>query len=211
MRVRQAVTGIRYGHDGVTVALRQGKTVQADRVVVTVPIGVLTAAAIEFEPTRPEAKPEAVEALGAGLLDKLRLAFARPFLDKDADVSEWHRSRPPTRPFRRRAVCRQCGESLHRMHRRPAARADCEKPRGLAVWVWTVPAVVPRFPLRITAAYPTRRGDRRGPGRDRRLVPGRRVWGSGIRHGGHRGGVPRSPRRLRSGRADGQPELRQNG
>ncbi|AWI27418.1 flavin monoamine oxidase family protein [Streptomyces tirandamycinicus] len=89
VRTRQVVTGIRYGPEGVTVALRDGSTVRADRVVVTVPIGVLKASAIDFEPALPDGKQEAVRALGAGLLDKLWLAFPRPFWDEDADVIEW--------------------------------------------------------------------------------------------------------------------------
>ncbi|MFG2603534.1 FAD-dependent oxidoreductase [Streptomyces sp. NPDC048514] len=89
VRVRQVVTGIRYGPDGVTVTLRDGDTVQADRAVITVPIGVLKAATIAFEPALPDAKQEAVEALGAGLLDKLWLAFPEPFWDTGVDVIAW--------------------------------------------------------------------------------------------------------------------------
>ena len=89
VRLRQVVTGIRYGPDGVTVTLRDGSTVRADRAVVTVPIGVLKDAAIDFEPALPDAKQEAVKALGAGLLDKLWLEFPRPFWDRDVDVIEW--------------------------------------------------------------------------------------------------------------------------
>ncbi|MCM2422814.1 NAD(P)/FAD-dependent oxidoreductase [Streptomyces sp. RKAG293] len=89
VRVRQVVARIQYGADGVTVTLRDGSTVRADRAVITVPIGVLKAAAIGFEPALPDAKQEAVKALGAGLLDKLWLEFPEPFWDKDVDVIEW--------------------------------------------------------------------------------------------------------------------------
>lgn len=89
VRTQQVVTGVRYSGDGVTVALKEGDTVRADRAVITVPIGVLKAGTIDFEPALPNAKQEAVGALGAGLLDKLWLEFPKPFWDKDVDVIEW--------------------------------------------------------------------------------------------------------------------------
>ncbi|MFD9467096.1 FAD-dependent oxidoreductase [Streptomyces sp. NPDC060027] len=95
VRMRHVVTGIQYGRDGVTVTLWDGNTVQADRAVITVPIGVLKAATIDFEPTLPDAKQEAIKALGAGLLDKLWLEFPKPFWDKDVDVIEWFDPKNP--------------------------------------------------------------------------------------------------------------------
>ncbi|WP_328392443.1 FAD-dependent oxidoreductase [Streptomyces sp. NBC_00390] len=95
VRTRQVVTGIEYGTDGVSVTLRDGNTVQADRAVITVPIGVLKAAAIDFEPALPAPKQKAIETLGAGLLDKLWLEFPKPFWDKDANVIEWSDPKNP--------------------------------------------------------------------------------------------------------------------
>ncbi len=63
--------------------------VRADRAVITVPIGVLKTGTIDFDPGLPNAEQEAIKALGAGLLDKLWLAFPKPFWDKDVDVIEW--------------------------------------------------------------------------------------------------------------------------
>ncbi|MFF3691412.1 FAD-dependent oxidoreductase [Streptomyces sp. NPDC002187] len=95
VRTRQVVTGIEYGTDGVSVTLRDGNTVEADRAVITVPIGVLKAATIDFEPALPAPKQKAIETLGAGLLDKLWLEFPEPFWDKDADVIEWSDPKNP--------------------------------------------------------------------------------------------------------------------
>lgn len=95
VRTRQVVTGIQYGPDGVTVTLRDGNIVQADRAVITVPIGVLRAATIDFEPALPDTKQEAIKALGAGLLDKLWLEFPKPFWDKGVDVIEWFDPKNP--------------------------------------------------------------------------------------------------------------------
>ncbi|MEU1569154.1 NAD(P)/FAD-dependent oxidoreductase [Streptomyces mirabilis] len=89
VRMQQVVTGVQYSSDGVTVTLKEGDTVRADRVVITVPIGVLKAGTIDFQPALPNAKHEAIRALGAGLLDKLWLEFPKPFWDKDVDVIEW--------------------------------------------------------------------------------------------------------------------------
>ncbi|WP_406307041.1 FAD-dependent oxidoreductase [Streptomyces sp. NBC_00885] len=89
VRTQQFVTGVRHTGDGVTVTLKNGDTVHADRAVITVPIGVLKAGTIDFDPALPNAKQEAVSALGAGLLDKLWLEFPKPFWDKDVDIIEW--------------------------------------------------------------------------------------------------------------------------
>lgn len=52
----------------------------------TVPLGVLQAGAITFDPPLPEEKAAAISALGMGLLDKLWLAFDEVFWDPDVDV-----------------------------------------------------------------------------------------------------------------------------
>ncbi|MFD8375817.1 FAD-dependent oxidoreductase [Streptomyces sp. NPDC059688] len=96
VRTRHVVTRIQHGREGVTVTLRGGRTVRADRAVITVPIGVLKAATIAFEPALPDAKQEAIKALGAGLLDKLWLDFAEPFWDRDADVIQWFDPKHPS-------------------------------------------------------------------------------------------------------------------
>lgn len=57
----------------------------ADRVVVTVPLGVLKAGRIRFEPPLPPARQEAIQRLGMGNLNKCCLRFARPFWSADAD------------------------------------------------------------------------------------------------------------------------------
>ncbi|GAT11754.1 monoamine oxidase [Mycolicibacterium novocastrense] len=57
----------------------------ADRVIVTVPLGVLKADAIAFDPPLPQPKRDAIGRLGFGLLNKVVLAFDQPF---------WPRTRP---------------------------------------------------------------------------------------------------------------------
>jgi monoamine oxidase len=78
IRPRTEVTRISHGGEQVRLDTSQG-TVTADRVIVTVPLGVLKAGAIAFDPPLPEAKRHAIEKLGFGLLNKVVVAFDKPF------------------------------------------------------------------------------------------------------------------------------------
>lgn len=78
IRLNSEVTRIAYDDTGVTVETPQ-QVLQADRVIVTVPLGVLKADGIEFDPPLPEAKRAAVARLGFGVLDKVVLRFDEPF------------------------------------------------------------------------------------------------------------------------------------
>ncbi|MFE4912636.1 FAD-dependent oxidoreductase [Streptomyces sp. NPDC056652] len=91
------VTRVARRTDDVTLTLTDGENLRADRCVVTVPIGVLKAGKITFEPALLSRKREAIEALGSGLLDKLWLQFPSVFWDKKADLIEWS---DPTDPGR---------------------------------------------------------------------------------------------------------------
>ncbi len=72
------VTRVTYSDSGVRLETSKG-AVDADRVVVTVPLGVLKAGTIAFDPPLPEAKQQAIERLGFGLLDKVVLKFDQTF------------------------------------------------------------------------------------------------------------------------------------
>ena len=97
VRTRAVVTAVRHGAGGVAVSVADGAPVEADHAVVTVPIGVLKADAVAFDPPLPQAKREAVDALGSGLLDKLWLEFPHVFWDRDADVVEFFDREAPGR------------------------------------------------------------------------------------------------------------------
>src|SRR5690554_4336462 len=64
---------------GVSLRLARGESLSADRVVVTVPLGVLKAGTIEFDPPLPFSHRGAIDALGMGQQDKLVLQFEQPF------------------------------------------------------------------------------------------------------------------------------------
>jgi polyamine oxidase len=77
IRLGRPVDTIAYSAGGVT--LEAGKqTLEADYAIVTVPLGVLKAERIAFNPPLPDRKRSAVEVLGTGLLEKIYLSFADP-------------------------------------------------------------------------------------------------------------------------------------
>ncbi|MBL8625970.1 MAG: FAD-dependent oxidoreductase [Myxococcales bacterium] len=80
VRTGHAVTRIAHGADGVRVATDRG-AVTAPRALVTLPLGVLKAGAVGFDPPLPARKQAAIAALGVGVLDKLYLRFPRVFWD----------------------------------------------------------------------------------------------------------------------------------
>ncbi|MCB0018974.1 MAG: FAD-dependent oxidoreductase [Anaerolineales bacterium] len=82
IRLNTAVTAIRYA--GAQVEVETSKGVEtADRVVITVPLGVLKAGAIQFAPALPASKQEAIERIGFGFYEKLALRFDRFYWPRD--------------------------------------------------------------------------------------------------------------------------------
>jgi polyamine oxidase len=82
---RQKVTSIVHSEDGVTVTTDRDEF-SADRVVVTLPLGVLKAGAVTFDPPLPNAKQQSIRRLGVGNLDKVALKFDKPFWPTDVQV-----------------------------------------------------------------------------------------------------------------------------
>ncbi len=66
-----------------------GEDVEAEAAIVTVPIGVLKAGSIDFSPGLPDRITFAIRSLGAGLFDKLWLAFEEPFWDQETEGFQW--------------------------------------------------------------------------------------------------------------------------
>ncbi len=79
------VTRVTDDGSGVRLDTSQG-VVTADRVIVTVPLGVLKAATITFDPPLGESKRAAIAHLGFGVLDKVVLTFSEPFWPQSTDV-----------------------------------------------------------------------------------------------------------------------------
>ena len=68
------------------IECENGEVIEADRVVVTLPLGVLKAGAVEFDPPLPEWKTGAIERMGFGLLNKVFLVFEEVFWDVNKDM-----------------------------------------------------------------------------------------------------------------------------
>ena len=78
VRLNRVVTRIEaLAEGGVRVAAAAGEVWQADRAIVTLPLGVLKARAVEFVPPLPARKQLAIDRVGFGLLNKVVLRFPR--------------------------------------------------------------------------------------------------------------------------------------
>ncbi|EGD74218.1 monoamine oxidase [Salpingoeca rosetta] len=80
---RVAVEGGKRKSAAVCVETQDGRWFEADRIVVTLPIGVLRANTVAFDPPLPADKQRAIANLGSGILNKVWLVFPFPFWDTD--------------------------------------------------------------------------------------------------------------------------------
>lgn len=80
IRTGHTVRSIAHDSGGVRVETQHG-TFAGDRVVVTLPLGVLRHGDVGFTPLLPEAKRAAIDRLGMGVLNKCYLKFPRVFWD----------------------------------------------------------------------------------------------------------------------------------
>lgn len=80
IRTGHTVRSIAHDSSGVRVETQRG-TFVGDRVVVTLPLGVLKHGDVGFTPILPEAKRAAIDRLGMGVLNKCYLKFPRVFWD----------------------------------------------------------------------------------------------------------------------------------
>ena len=67
------VSQVGYDDSQVTVMLSSGETLNATRVIVTLPLALLQRRAVFFEPTLPQKKIRAIDGLGAGIIEKVRV------------------------------------------------------------------------------------------------------------------------------------------
>jgi monoamine oxidase len=81
-----AVTDVSYEMDGVSLRLASGESVSADRVVLTVPLGVLKDAGLVFDPPLPFDRRAAIADIGVGVEDSVWLLFDEPFWSTDAVI-----------------------------------------------------------------------------------------------------------------------------
>ena len=82
VRLEHEVTRVQWGQAGASVDTGRGRF-SADRVVVTVPLGVLKSPEFVFDPPLPEAHGEALARLGMNAFEKVFLQFPHRFWDED--------------------------------------------------------------------------------------------------------------------------------
>ncbi|GAA4681625.1 flavin monoamine oxidase family protein [Frondihabitans cladoniiphilus] len=80
------VTRITYANQGVGLRLVTGESLSADKVIVTVPLGVLQKKRIVFDPALPAATLAAIDDIGMGVQDVLWLRFGERLWSSDATV-----------------------------------------------------------------------------------------------------------------------------
>ena len=85
IRLDHAVTEIDHAGSEAVVTTDSGATFEADRVVVTVPLGLLKSGHISFAPSLPPAKRDAIDALEMGILNRTCLLFDDVFWPRDVE------------------------------------------------------------------------------------------------------------------------------
>jgi len=87
VRLGHAITRIEHGGERVRVYTERD-VLEAKRVIVTLPLGVLKARAVKFTPELPAEKIGAIDRLGMGVYDKLYLRFPSVFWDDVHVISQ---------------------------------------------------------------------------------------------------------------------------
>lgn len=89
IRLGQTVRTIGPAGRGVRVTLAGGDALEADRVIFTLPLGVLRAGSVTFNAPLAQSRQRAIETLRMGLLNKCWLRFDRIAWPDDVDWIEW--------------------------------------------------------------------------------------------------------------------------
>ncbi|KAI4190900.1 MAG: hypothetical protein L6R41_000501 [Letrouitia leprolyta] len=91
LHTHKPVRRISYDPDGrrggsARVQCDDGEIIEADRVVLTTPLGVLKEESLVFDPPLPKWKLGPINRLGFGTLNKIILVYEKPFWDVDQDM-----------------------------------------------------------------------------------------------------------------------------
>lgn len=82
------VSRVAYDEAGVSLGIATGESLSFDRVVISVPLGVLKSEGIEFSPALPFTHRGAIAELEMGRIETVWLRFDEPVTDTDAAI--WH-------------------------------------------------------------------------------------------------------------------------
>ena len=88
IKLNQEVKEIQWKQSPLRV-VTQSTEFTADHVIVTLPLGVLKANAVQFSPRLPNRKRNAINTLNMGVLNKCYLRFQYPFWPEDVDWIEY--------------------------------------------------------------------------------------------------------------------------
>lgn len=87
IKYREIVTEINHDDHGVTVKTNKD-TYEADAVVVTLPLGVLKAGKVKFNPELPDFMKRSIADIRVGLFNKIAMRFNETFWNPDCDMIE---------------------------------------------------------------------------------------------------------------------------
>ncbi|MEL6321265.1 MAG: NAD(P)/FAD-dependent oxidoreductase [Cyanobacteria bacterium J06626_14] len=85
IRYATPVTHIHWSPSGIQIQTETDTTYTARQVVITLPLALLQANTVAFEPQLPDAKLKAIQGLGAGHITKLILKFDQPFWSQELE------------------------------------------------------------------------------------------------------------------------------
>ncbi|GAA1953144.1 flavin monoamine oxidase family protein [Microbacterium deminutum] len=101
-----AVVAVAYDDNAVSLRLGTGESRRVDRAIITVPLGVLKAGAVEFDPPLPLPTRSAIDSVGFGQVEVVRVAFDTAFwttdaamwslVGTDAEITTWVNLQPLT-------------------------------------------------------------------------------------------------------------------
>lgn len=83
IRTNEPVKSIAYDDKGVAVTTGTS-LIRAEKVVVTIPLGVLKKGGVTFEPALPDATRKAIQQLNMGILNKVAMIYEQRFWPEDA-------------------------------------------------------------------------------------------------------------------------------
>jgi len=86
VRLNSIVERVSWDAGGVEVQTSDGRIYEADKLIITLPLGVLQKGSVTFDPVLPTWKQQAIQGLGAGIVNKLILKFSEPFWPDDLSV-----------------------------------------------------------------------------------------------------------------------------
>ncbi|MCP2369873.1 hypothetical protein BJ978_000549 [Agromyces terreus] len=143
-----AVSRIAYDDERVSLRLDTGESINVDRAVVTLPLGVLKTDQVRFEPALPRPQQHAIAQIGMGVVDVVWLAFDEPFWRSDAAAEADAAAEPDA-----------AAEADAAAGAETPADADATADAGPAASVLTVVGAYPTVAAWIDAGVATGSGD----------------------------------------------------